>query len=394
MRWSSAVSESASLDLAIAECATLVREDMGHLSVDLVVAFVSHHHAPEYDDVPELIRKEFPEGVLIGCSGGGVIGAGREVENGPGLAMAVAHLPTVDVVPFHVETADLPDADAAPDRWEDLVHTARDEDPHFILLVDPFTFDAEQLAMGLDFAYYPGVKIGGMASGGQRSGENALFLSYNAYASGAVGVALSGNVTVDTIVAQGCRPIGDPMQVTSANRDVLLSLNDGKPMVVLQHIYSGLTEQEQTLAKQALFLGIAMDPLNEAPQLGDFLVRNIIGGNQNTGALSVAEVLKEGQTVQFHIRDAKTSEEDLDNMLTQYSARKPIYEETGALLFSCLGRGEQLYGRPDHDSEMFRDKISPMPLTGFFCNGEIGPVGGSTFLHSYTSAFGVFRPKN
>jgi small ligand-binding sensory domain FIST len=367
---------------------------MGHLTADLLVVFVSPHHATEYDRVPELVRNEFPEGALIGCSGGGVIGGGREVENRPGLAMTVAHLPDVEVVPFHVETADLPDADAAPNRWEDLVHVAGDEDPQFILLLDPFTFDAEQFAMGLDFAYYPGAKIGGMASGGQRRGENALFLTYNAYRSGAVGVALSGNVTVDTIVAQGCRPIGVPLQVTSANRNVLLGLDHEKPTDVLQRIYSGLNEHEQTLAQQALFLGVAMDPLNDTPQLGDFLVRNIIGGNQNTGALSVAEVLKEGQTVQFHIRDAKTSEEDLDNLLTQYSARKPIYEETGALLFSCLGRGEHLYGRPDHDSEMFRSKISSMPMTGFFCNGEIGPIGGSTFIHSYTSAFGVFRPKN
>jgi len=137
-----------------------------------------------------------------------------------------------------------------------------------------------------------------------------------------------------------------------------------------------------------------MDPLNDAPQLGDFLVRNIVGGNQDTGTLSVGELLNEGQTVQFHGRDAETSAQDLDHMLTQYSARKPIYEETGALLFSCLGRGEHLYGRPDHDSEMFCSKISSMLMIGFFCNGEIGPIGGSTFLHSYTSAFGVFRPKN
>lgn len=394
MRWSSAVSESPSLDMAIAECATLIREEMGHLTVDLVVAFVSPHHASGYDQVPELIHKEFPEGELIGCSGGGVIGAGREVEDRPGFAMTVAHLPDVNVVPFHLETADLPDADAPPDRWEDLAHVAGAEEPHFILLVDPFAFDAEQLVMGLDYAFYSGAKIGGMTSGGQRRGENALFLTSNVYRSGAVSVALSGNVAVDTIVAQGCRPIGGLMQVTSANRNVLLALDDEKPTDVLQRIYGRLTEHDQRLAQQALFLGVAMDPLNDTPQLGDFLVRNIVGGNQDTGTLSVAELLKEGQTVQFHIRDAETSAQDLDHMLTQYSARKPIYEETGALLFSCLGRGEHLYGRPDHDTEMFRSKISSMPMIGFFCNGEIGPIGGSTFLHSYTSAFGVFRPKN
>ena len=288
----------------------------------------------------------------------------------------------------------MPDADAPPDSWQELVQVSGQEEAHFILLVDPFSFDAEQFVMGLDFAFPSSSKIGGMASGGQRPGANALFLTDEVYRSGAVGVALSGNVTVDTIVAQGCRPIGRPMQVTSVNRNILTGLDDEKPIEVLQRTYNSLPTSDQSLARQAVFLGIAMDSLNETPQLGDFLVRSIVGGDHATGALSVAEVLREGQTVQFHVRDAETSAQDLDHMLTTYSAQSPIYQETGALLFSCLGRGEHLYGQPDHDTQMFREKVSPMPLTGFFCNGEIGPVGGSTFLHSYTSSFGIFRPKH
>jgi small ligand-binding sensory domain FIST len=393
VRWCSAVSESSTLDSAISECGEAIRAEIGPLAVDLVVAFVSQHHASGFDRVPELVRQEFPQGAIVGCSAGGVIGAGREVEHRPGLAIAAAHLPDVDVAPFRVETSDMPDADAPPDRWEELVHVSGHREAHFVLLVDPFSFDAEQFVMGLDFAFPPSSKIGGMASGGQRPGGNALFLTDEVYRSGAVGVALSGNVTVDTIVAQGCRPIGRPMQVTSVNRNVLTGLDDEKPIEVLQRIYSGLPASDQLLARQAVFLGIAMDPMNETPQLGDFLVRTIVGGDHATGAISVAEMLREGQTVQFHVRDAATSAQDLDHMLTSYSAQSPIYEETGALLFSCLGRGEYLYGQPDHDTQMFRDKVSPMPLTGFFCNGEIGPVGGSTFLHSYTSSFGIFRPK-
>ena len=378
----------------MAECGGAIRAEMGQADTDLVVVFVSQHHASGFEQVCELVRREFPKGAITGCSAGGVIGAGREVEHRPGLSIAVAQLPDVDVSPFRIETSDMPDADAAPDRWEELVGASGHEETHFVLLVDPFSFDAEQFVMGLDFAFPSSSKIGGMASGGQRPGGNALFLDGEVYRSGAVGVALSGNVTVDTIVAQGCRPIGRPMQVTSVNRNILTGLDDEKPIEVLQRTYSGLSTSDQRLAQQAVFLGIAMDPMNDTPQLGDFLVRNIVGGDHATGALSVAEVLREGQTVQFHVRDAATSAHDLDHMLTSYSARGPIYEETGALLFSCLGRGEYLYGQPDHDTQMFRDKVSPMPLTGFFCNGEIGPVGGSTFLHSYTSSFGIFRPKH
>ena len=394
MRWSSAVSESSSLDSAIVECGRAVRQELGDLSVDLLTAFVSQHHASEFDRVPDLIRQQFPGGAMVGCSAGGVIGAGREVEDRPGLSLAAAHLPDVDVAPFRIEASDIPDADAPPDRWEQLVGVSGHEETHFVLLVDPFSFNPEQLVMGLDFAYPSSSKIGGMASGGQRPGGNAIFMDDEVYRSGAVGVALSGNVTVDTIVAQGCRPIGRPMQVTSVNRNLLTGLDDEKPIEVLQRTYGGLTAGDRRLAQQAVFLGIAIDSMNETPQLGDFLVRNIVGGDHASGALSVAEVLREGQTVQFHVRDAATSAQDLDHMLTSYSSRSPIYEETGALLFSCLGRGEYLYGQPDHDTQMFREKVSPMPLAGFFCNGEIGPVGGSTFLHSYTSSFGIFRPRH
>lgn len=394
MRWSSAVSEGASLDSAISECAAEIRADMGKLNADLAVAFVSQHHADELGSLPALVQEALPTGQFVGCSGGGVIGAGREVEHRPGVAVAAAHLPDVEVVPFRVETSDMPDADAPPEGWRDLVGASEHDEAQFILLIDPFSFDAEQFVMGLDFAFPGSSKIGGMASGGQRPGGNTLFLSDEVYHSGAVGVALSGNLTVDTIVAQGCRPIGRPMQVTSASRNVLKGLDDDKPIEALQRIYRDLSSSDQRLAQQAVFLGIAMDPMNESPQLGDFLVRNIMGGNHETGEISVGELLREGQTVQFHVRDAETSAQDLNHMLTSYSARGPIYEETGALIFSCLGRGEYLYGQPDHDTQMFRDTVSPMPLTGFFCNGEIGPVGGSTFLHSYTSSFGIFRPKH
>ena len=98
--------------------------------------------------------------------------------------------------------------------------------------------------------------------------------------------------------------------------------------------------------------------------------------------------------MQFHLRDADTSAQDLDAVLERYLDTQAIHGEAGALLFSCLGRGSYLYGRADHDTDMFRDKLGPMPLTGFFCNGEIGQVGGSTYLHGYTSSFGVFHPKS
>ena len=98
--------------------------------------------------------------------------------------------------------------------------------------------------------------------------------------------------------------------------------------------------------------------------------------------------------VRFHLRDAKTSAEDLHAMLTGYENTLSRKQDlSGALLFSCLGRGEYLYGEPNFDSNVFQQHLGDLPVGGFFCNGEIGPVGGETFLHGYTSSFGLFRPR-
>ena len=142
----------------------------------------------------------------------------------------------------------------------------------------------------------------------------------------------------------------------------------------------------------SLFLGIVMDDFNEDPQQGDFLIRNVVGMDGRTGVMAIGETLREGQRVQLHLRDALTSADDLSALLVKYASENDVGQNQGALLFSCLGRGQFLYGRPDHDTDMFQEKVGAIPLGGFFCNGEIGPVGGTTFLHGYTSSFGIFRP--
>ena len=393
MKWSSAVSERPSLTEAVAECAANIREDLGDHALDLTIAFVSEHHAPAYENVPELLRDELGESLLLGCSGGGIIGAGREVELRPGFALSAAHLPGVELAPIHIEGDALPDGDAGPEKWEELVGVSASKEPDFLLLADPFSMRSEALLMGPDFAFPRSAKIGGIASGGRQPESNALYLCDSVHKSGLVGLAMHGEVTVDTIVAQGCRPIGEPMLVTSCHRNVILELDGRKPLDALREIFAEVSDRDRELAQHSLFLGVVMDELNDSPQLGDFLIRNLIGMDHNRGALAVGEILKEGQTVQFHLRDAVTSAQDLDALLTRYASGHPIYADSGALLFSCLGRGSYLYGRADHDTDMFRDKIGNLPLTGFFCNGEIGPVGGTTFLHGYTSSFGIIRHK-
>ena len=392
MKWASAISEQSEMEGALRECADSIRGQLGE-PPQLAVAFVSPHYQPDYGRMGPMLRDALGNGHTFGCSGGGIIGAGLEVEQRPALSVTAATLPGVNIEAFHLEGDNLPDLDAGPDKWRELVGVPEGQEPQFVLLADPFSFPVQNLIMGLDFAFPQAAKIGGLASGAQRPGDNALFLDGVVHGSGAIGLALHGNITVDTVVAQGCRPIGQPMRITSSHRNVLAELDGHPPMAVLQDLFRSLSERDRQLMGHSLFLGVVMDEFLDSPVQGDFLIRNVVGMDQRTGSLAIGEMLKEGQLVQFHLRDAETSAQDLTFVLERYATDNRENEVPGALLFSCLGRGEYLYGRPNHDTDIFREKLGQVPLGGFFCNGEIGPVGGTTFLHGYTSSFGLFRSR-
>jgi small ligand-binding sensory domain FIST len=408
MKWVSTISQQANLALAVREAATRVSSGLDGREPDLVMAFVSDEHAEAYDRVPELVARELPHRVLVGCSAGSVIGGGREVEDQPALSLIAAVLPDVKLSPFHLDSEAIPDPALGADAWSSLLGLSQPEAPELLLLPDPFTFEAERALAGLDASFPRANKLGGVASGGRRPGENALYLGPRVHRSGLVGLALQGNVVLDTIVAQGCRPIGVPLFVTRCRGNLLLEVDGRAPIEVLQELYREASAADQELFRTSLFLGIEMREARNEYQQGDFLIRNIVGIDQKSGAVAIGAMLHDAQVVQFHLRDAATSAEDLERRLSGYASGRGVATierrgagfgtaglvsnaPEGALLFSCLGRGTYLYGRPDHDSEVFRRLIGDVPLAGFFCNGEIGPVEGTTFLHGYTSAFGIFR---
>jgi len=366
---------------------------MGNEPLDLAITFISPHYENSYERVAELMAEKLAARHVFGCSGGGVIGNGFEIEQRAGVSITAAILPDVDIRPFHLQADNLPDLDAGPDKWETLVGVTAERDPHFVMLADPYSFPVPDLLVGMDYAFPKAAKIGGLASGANRQGGNALFLDDQVLRSGTIGLALDGNIIVDTVVAQGCRPIGQSMRISKCDRNMLLELDGKPPMEVLRSMVADLSERDRELLGNSLFLGVVMDELIENPIQGDFLIRNVVGMDSNNGGLAIGEMLKEGQLVQFHLRDAETSADDLVAVLDRYADENRENEIPGALLFSCLGRGQYLYGRANHDTDMFRDKLGAVPLGGFFCNGEIGPVSGTTFLHGYTSSFGLFRPK-
>ncbi len=392
MEWVSAIGTEDNLEQAVLTATGRIRQQLHDQSPDLLLAFVSHYAEDELRRLPALLENQVGPKRVLGCTSGGVIGAGQEVEHRPALSLTAAVLPGVQIQAFHLESADLPQVGLRPKDWESLVCASVTNQPNFLLLPDPYTFDIDTLVRGLDLSFPGSTKIGGLASGGTQKGGNLLFFNREIFSSGMIGASLWGDLQVDTIVAQGCRPIGMPMFITACQRNVLQAL-DGHPVSqILQNLYNCLDPRDQQLFSHSLFLGIVMKDNQKEYRPGDFLIRNILGLAQDRESLVVGAPLKENQVVQFHLRDAKTSSEDLHHLLMRYKTEhlegpKPA----GALLFSCLGRGVHLFGEPNHDSKTFQRFLGDTPLGGFFCNGEIGPVHGRTFLHGYTSAFWIFR---
>ncbi|PMB38112.1 hypothetical protein CEN41_24215 [Fischerella thermalis CCMEE 5330] len=396
MQWANALSTRPSLEAAVAD---VVQRTTSSLSApaDLGLVFISSAFTSEYSRVLPLLAEQLAVPVLVGCSGGGVIGTSlagqtQELEAEPALSLSLAHLPGVDVKAFHVVAEQLPDLDGPPSAWIDLIGVTSSPTPHFILLSASFSSGINDLLQGLDYAYPGSMKVGGQASSGVMGGRIALFCNGRLYEEGTVGVALSGNIVLEAIVAQGCRPIGQPYQVTRGDRNIILELDEQAPLFVLRDLIASLSEEDRTLAQNSLFVGLAMDEFKSCLQQGDFLIRDILGVDPAGGAIAIGDYVRPGQRLQFHLRDAEASAEDLEFLLERYQKEQQFQPAAvGALMFACLGRGAGLYGKPNFDSQLFQRYLNNIPLGGFFCGGEIGPVGGSTFLHGYTSVFGICR---
>jgi small ligand-binding sensory domain FIST len=394
MRFASAISTEFEIERGCRDAAGQCRDQLGG-DADFAVVFVSPDMHGDLQRIGRIISDLLRPSGLVGCTGGGVIGNGREVEGRPALSVVAACMPGVELHARHLDADSLPDADAAPAHWHRLLGVGPEQARGFVLLPEPFSFPLGALLAGLDFAY-PGVpKFGGIASGGERSRSNPLFLGAQVHDAGAVVLGLTGDVVVETLVAQGCKPFGRAGRITSA-QETLLQAIEGKPtMRFLQEQLENLDAGELQLAREnPLFLGIALDPFTvEEPGLGDYLIRNVTGFDPKSGCVRIGELLPVGRLVQFHLRDRHTSHHELRELLLQ-SRDSQRTHPAGALLFSCLGRGRTLYGEEGHDSRLFREVLGEVPIGGFFCNGEIGPVAGVTYVHGYTSSFGLFRARS
>jgi len=322
MKWITSLSTKISLEAAVQDLSQQVLATLGEQSLDLGFLFISTAFSSDYPRLLPLLAEKLPIKKLVGCSGSGIIGNGREFEDKPAIALLVGHLPNTEAKVFHLDDSELPDLDSSPDRWEKLTDVSPSLDPSFVLVGDPFSFPINDLIQGLDFAYPNAVKVGGLASSGGM-GANALFCfheanKYKLYRTGLLGVALWGDVTIDPVVAQGCRPIGKIMQVSECERNLILGLEGKPPLALLQDTVGDLSQSDRELAQHSLFIGVVMNEFKLNPSQGDFLIRNIIGVDPRSGAIAVGDRMRPGQRIQLHLRDGKASAEDLEEALINY----------------------------------------------------------------------------
>jgi small ligand-binding sensory domain FIST len=392
MLWVSALSTATDADDAVSEAVEQVAHGLGSRRPNVVFVFATRALAAEHAIVQARLRAEWGDTVLFGCCASGVIGAGREIEESSAVSITGAWLPNVRLTPIHVEARALPPVYAERVAWHTALNLHGTPEPEFLIISDPFSFDTEEFVRGLDRAFPSSTKVGGLASGGTQPGGSVLYLGGRTYHSGAIVLALSGEVRVDPIVAQGCRPIGEPMFVTNCHGNLLRELDGKVPRDVLAELYDRLNERDQALLGRALFVGLAMPGERPSIRAGEFLIRNVLGMDPQSGAIWVGAELEPNSIVQFHLRDALSSAQDLERALLGFegAGSKPA----AALLFSCVGRGVGLYGSADHDSNALKRRLGEVPIGGFFCSGEIGPVHGMTQVHGYTSAVAIISAQH
>jgi len=389
MKFASAISLQGDWRSAVADLKQQVAAAFGETRRDLAVLFLHTSFAPEAVAILESVLIGIRPRHLIGCTGAGIIGVETEVEQKPAMSLLVAELPGVEIRPFQVTQEEIEEA-AGPAFWHFQIGVSERKKPNFILFADPFSIQSTALVQMISAAYCRQPVVGGLASGGLKPGVNRLFLDAEVIEAGAVGLALSGDVELHTMVAQGCKPIGEPFTITKAEKNIILELGGRPPLEVLQEMLPHLSKGDQQLAQKALVLGRVIDEYQEEHRRGDFLIRNLIGHDPQSGALAVGDWVHIGQTVQFQVRDGVCADQDLRDVLGGGKRALGGVVPMGSLLFSCLGRGEGMYGARNHDIKLLHEYFGAVPTAGLFCNGEIGPVGGQSFVHGFTSVLGVF----
>jgi len=386
-QFASALSQEEDWEKAVEEVSAAARPE-GTAPPDLALLFFSTDHLPDAGSIASRLSERLECENLFGCNGESIVGGELEVEQSPALSLWLAWLPDVEIVGMHLTFERTPDGGTIL-GWPDELMEDWDPSAAMLVVADPFSFPMELLLERLN-EDHAGIPVtGGMASGASVPGDSRLLLGSKIVTDGAVGFRLQGELQARTLVSQGCRPIGEPYVITRSEHNVIQQLRGEPALVRLQEVIEKLPTRDQELAQKGLFLGRVVSEYQESFAQGDFLVRNVIGVDEKNGSITVADYMRRGNTVQFHIRDAQTADGELAQLLADL-VQDDQFTPRGGLLFTCNGRGTRLFDLPHHDAGLVRQKLGEIPLAGFFAQGEIGPVGNQTFLHGFTASMILF----
>ncbi len=387
MPFSSTLSTESATSAAVAEC--LARAEWQG-PVDLAMVFFTPQHREAALEIAQTITESLKPRCLLGCQGETVVGNDREVEGGPALCLWLGRwTEEVELTPFHLTMEETSEGFTLLGWPDDLAETTA-EDGLILALADPFTFPVDDFLRQLN-ELQPGLRlVGGMASGAAQPGENPLLIGSDLRGEGAVALLIRGPLKARCVVSQGCRPVGKPLIITKSKDNIILELGGKTALTQLQELWRELGPRDQELVQSGLHVGRVISEYKDSFRRGDFLIRNVMGMDRASGALAINERVRVGQTIQFHVRDAATADEDL-HLLLQNDSRAHETKPQAALLFSCNGRGTRLFPEADHDARAIRAETGNVPLAGFFAQGELGPVGGQNFIHGFTASVVLFE---
>ena len=359
---------------------------------DLGVLFLSQMPEADAQRIVQGLRKKVTIKNLLACTCAGIIGSDVELEYQPAASLILSRLPDVQIKPFFLNQSQL-EVHQTSEDWHNFFEIYPSENPVFLILPDPFQLDMNLFLKRINQAYPNSPFIGGLASASGQPNGNTLILNNDSYDHGMVGFVLTGNFRVETVVSQGCRPIGETYIVTKAEDNMIYEIAGKKFLDVLSSVMQQCSERDRSLMQEAVFIGIAMDEYKHEYKRGDFLIRGLMGIDQQSKAGVIGDLIRSGQTIQFHVRDAQSATEDLHELLKLQQNHVKNQKPKGALVFSCNGRGENLFRQKNHDIKVIQHYLGPIPAAGFFCAGEIGIVGKQNFLHGFTNSMALFYPR-
>jgi len=378
-------------DTGLRDWAENLRRQLPAAQVSLGLVFMSPKFFPHAEAVLEILRVHARIPLLAGCSSAGLIAGGREFENTGGLSLALYSLPGAELKGVHFTQAQVEEANGAYWHLETGVEPGHTNG--WLVFIDPFHLDSEGWMRGWNEAYALVPAFGGLASGAFSDQTTQVYLNGDVFEDGGVAVSVGGDVKLEGVISQGCTPIGESWTLTRVEKNLIHHIGNRPAYAVLEETYQKLPPDEQRKARGNLLIGLVVNKYNEDFHRGDFLVRNLIGGDPNSGVLAVGALPRAGQMMQFQRRDAAAATEDMNELLARAKEQLGGATIYGGCLCCCNGRGQNLFGAPDHDAGLVQKQLGPLGLAGFFGNGEIGPVGGKNYLHGFTASLALFVNK-